>query len=501
MRGILKNANFTCDPELNRLYSKSLIMRLFVSLMSILLLVAKCGPEKPQQTLKDWRSTYRVDSGVPVSLALTAYKTTMLADGKDHTLIRATAIDSTGREISDADLLIRIYITGDATVAPLPGEQSLNLITGEDSVAFRESRIVNGTCSFYFVAGTKPDRVKLEVRSDSLWPASHEIHTIGPEIKYMVPTRAQLKTTPKEIGRMLGADISFLPQMEERGTKYIVNGTEKDAVQALADEGFNCIRLRIFVNPENEKGYSPEKGFCGLEYTMQMARRTKDAGMKILLNFHYSDYWADPQQQNKPLAWQDLSFEQLKNRVREYTKEVLLALKEQGTMPEMVQIGNEINHGMLWPDGHISNPDQLADLLKAGVEAVREVDPATIIMMHIALGGQNDESVFWLDNMIARDVKFDIIGLSYYPRWHGTLDDLQKNLFDLVNRYNKPVNVVEYSQYPEELHDIVFSLPDDAGKGTCNWEPLRAMFGRDGVANENLFVYKGISDKYYSVKE
>ncbi|MBE0667683.1 MAG: glycosyl hydrolase 53 family protein, partial [Bacteroidales bacterium] len=119
----------------------------------------------------------------------------------------------------------------------------------------------------------------------------------------------------------------------------------------------------------------------------------------------------------------------------------------------------------------------------------------------IALGGQNDESVFWLDNMIARDVKFDIIGLSYYPRWHGTLDDLQKNLFSLVDRYNKPVNIVEYSQYAEELHEIVFSLPSDAGKGTCNWEPLRSMFGRDSNANENLFQYKEIYEKYFMPKK
>jgi arabinogalactan endo-1,4-beta-galactosidase len=132
------------------------------------------------------------------------------------------------------------------------------------------------------------------------------------------------------------------------------------------------------------------------------------------------------------------------------------------------------------------------------VEAVRETDPDIIIMMHIALGGQNEESVFWLDNMIARDVKFDIIGLSYYPRWHGTLDDLQSNLFDLVKRYKKPVNVVEYSQYVEELHDIVFSLPGDMGKGTCNWEPLRAMFGREGIANSNLFIYNNVASKHYS---
>ncbi|MCJ7821059.1 MAG: arabinogalactan endo-1,4-beta-galactosidase [Bacteroidales bacterium] len=361
--------------------------------------------------------------------------------------------------------------------------------------------IVNGVCSFAFIAGTKSDRIKLEVRADSLWPASHEIHTISPDFKKLIPTESQLRTSRKEIDRMLGADISFLPQMEERGMKFIVGGIEKDAMQALADQGFNYIRLRIFVNPENEKGYSPVDGFCGLEYTKQMARRAKDAGMKLLLNFHYSDYWADPQQQNKPLAWQNLDFEELKKTLGEYTKSVLLELKEQGTLPEMVQIGNEINHGMLWPDGHISNPDQLAELLKAGAEAVREIDPDIIIMMHIALGGQNDESVFWLDNMIARDVKFDIIGLSYYPRWHGTLDDLQKNLFSLVDRYNKPVNIVEYSQYAEELHEIVFSLPSDAGKGTCNWEPLRSMFGRDSNANENLFRYKEIYEKYFMPKK
>ena len=228
-----------------------------------------------------------------------------------------------------------------------------------------------------------------------------------------------------------------------------------------------------------------------------MAKRVKDAGMKLLLDFHYSDYWADPQQQNKPLAWADLNMDQLKTAVRDYTKNVLIALQEQGTMPDMVQVGNEINHGMLWPDGHISHPDNLAALLKAGIEGVNEADPAIPVMLHLALGGQNEEAVFWLDNMIARDVKFDVIGLSYYPRWHGTLDDLQKNINDLAKRYGKPINIVEYSQYAKELNQIIFSLPVDLGKGTCNWEPLRAMFGKNGEANENLFIYKQISSEFF----
>jgi len=110
------------------------------------------------------------------------------------------------------------------------------------------------------------------------------------------------------------------------------------------------------------------------------------AGMKFLLDFHYSDYWADPQQQYKPLAWTDLDFETLKDSLKTYTTNVLLALKQQGTMPAMIQIGNEINHGILWPDGHISHPDQLADLLKAGIEGVETIDPGLPVMMHIALG-------------------------------------------------------------------------------------------------------------------
>ena len=231
-----------------------------------------------------------------------------------------------------------------------------------------------------------------------------------------------------------------------------------------------------------------------------MARRAKEAGMKILLNFHYSDYWADPQQQNKPLAWKDLEFDSLKLTIKDYTKKVIMHLKNEGLIPEMVQVGNEINHGMLWPEGHISNPDNLAELLNAGLEAVQEVDPSIITMIHIALGGQNDEAVFWLDNMIARGVDFDILGLSYYPRWHGTLDDLNNNMRDLIKRYNKDVNVVEYSQFKKELHDIVFALPDDFGKGTCIWEPLNfwgAIFDREGVSLESINVYDTIRDTYY----
>jgi arabinogalactan endo-1,4-beta-galactosidase len=119
-----------------------------------------------------------------------------------------------------------------------------------------------------------------------------------------------------------------------------------------------------------------------LPNTLAFAKRVKDAGLKVLLDFHYSDYWADPQQQNKPLAWQNCSFEQLTDSVKNYTIKVLEAFKAQNLMPEMIQIGNEINHGMLWPDGHISNPDQLAALLKAGIAGARSVDAQIPLMIH-----------------------------------------------------------------------------------------------------------------------
>src|SRR6266542_2530225 len=272
--------------------------------------------------------------------------------------------------------------------------------------------------------------------------------------------------------KILGADISFLPQLEVQGKKFYDKGIQKDAIQILKEHGFNYIRLRIFNNPAADSGYSPEKGFCDLEHTKQMARRIKAAGLKFLLDFHYSDTWADPGKQFKPSAWKGISFSLLKDSVYEFTKKVISELKAQGTTPDMVQIGNEINHGMIWPDGHVNHLDSLAQLVKAGTAAVLKVDPSIIMLLHIALGGQNDESVFFINNMLSRGVYFDVIGESYYPKWHGTLSDLQNNLADLSKRYNKDIMVVEYSQLKKEVNDIAFNLSDDRGKGSFIWEPL-----------------------------
>jgi len=436
---------------------------------------------------------------------LTSYSTTLLADGRDWTKLRIAVTDSMGREITSASDSIRLYVSGDGTITSPDGE-TLLVLTDTAGVQYTPARLVDGVCTLAFKAGTSPDRVRVEARSGTLFPGSHEIHTIPADVELMTPTAEQLRPTTKRIDRMIGADISFLPQIENRagwfsggGGRFFEDGQEVDAIEVLKNHGFNYIRLRIFVSPENKEGYSPGQGFCGLDSTLSMARRIKDAGMGFLLDFHYSDYWADPQQQKVPLAWVNLDYETLKDSLRSYTTAVLRAMERQGTLPDMVQIGNEVNHGLLWPDGHIGNLDQLAGLLQAGVEGSEAVDPDMPVMMHIALGGQNDEARFWLDNMIARGVKFDIIGISYYPRWHGTLEDLYSNLHDLVDRYNKPVNVVEYSDFKREVHDIVFNLPNDMGVGTAIWEPLgwmSGLFDREGNVTDRIEVYDELNAKY-----
>ncbi|MDO7849281.1 glycosyl hydrolase 53 family protein [Hymenobacter sp. M29] len=310
---------------------------------------------------------------------------------------------------------------------------------------------------------------------------------------------------PPRLGKVLGADISFLPQLEARGIKFSDKDVEKDAIQILKDHGFNYIRLRIFNNPAADSGYSPGKGFCDLAHTLAMAKRVKQANLKLLLDFHYSDTWADPQKQFKPQAWETLSGAALERAVHDYTREVLQALAAQGTPPDMVQVGNEINHGMIWPDGDVQKADSLArfdtlaGLAKAGARAVRETTPTALVMMHIALGGQNGLSELWLDRMVARQVEFDVIGESYYPKWHGTIPDLKNNLTALARKYPQDIVLVEYSERKREANDIAFKLPHGKGRGSFIWEPLNtweSIFDKQGKANDLLLIYDEISRKY-----
>jgi arabinogalactan endo-1,4-beta-galactosidase len=187
----------------------------------------------------------------------------------------------------------------------------------------------------------------------------------------------------------------------------------------------------------------PADGYHGTDEVLEMALRLRSMGIRLLVDFHYSDYWADPGKQFKPAAWRDYNFEQLRRAVYDYTFDVCSRLVAQGTPPDMVQVGNEINAGMLWPDGDYNHMDNLAALLTAGYRAVKDASPSTLVMLHIAEGGDNDLARRWFDSMTLREVPFDVIGISYYPFWHGSLADLQANLNDISVRYDRGVVVVE----------------------------------------------------------
>lgn len=310
---------------------------------------------------------------------------------------------------------------------------------------------------------------------------------------------------------VIGADISFVPQEEARGKTYSENSVEKDVLEILKNNRFNWIRLRLFVDPDAENGYSRGGGgFCGLDKTVEMAKRVKAAGMKFLLDFHYSDTWADPGKQFMPASWERLNGSGLEGQVYRYTNETIKQFIEEGVRPDMVQIGNEINNGMLWPQGKLPEGDMKVNsdeemesfcvLLRCASAAVRAADPTIVVMVHIACGGQNAESVAFFDKIISRDVKFDVIGQSYYPEYHGTLEDLEHNLNDLAGRYQKPIFVVEYHENRKEVNDIVHNIPDGMGLGTFIWEATSpgwgGLFDRAGNTNDYMKIYPEIYRAY-----
>lgn len=241
-----------------------------------------------------------------------------------------------------------------------------------------------------------------------------------------------------------GADVSNLPLIEAGGGKFYDQDVQKDCLQILKDHGINFIRIKVWNNPQPPTQYA---GFSDKNSALALAKRVKSLGMGLSIDFHYSDTWADPGHQTKPADWADLSFANLQASLYNFTYQTVSELKKQGTTPVMVQVGNEITNGMLWPDGSTSNWPNLAALLKQGYNAVKTASGLTQVMIHLDTGGDNSRSAAWFANAVNNGVKFDAIGLSYYPQWQGSLDALQGNINDLVSRYGKPVYVVE-TAYP-----------------------------------------------------
>ncbi len=251
----------------------------------------------------------------------------------------------------------------------------------------------------------------------------------------------------------IGMDVSTLIECEQDGAKYYDKGEEKELLSILKSYGTDLIRIRLWVDPYDEWGNPYGAGTCDLPYVMKLARRVKDMGFKFLLDIHYSDFWADPYKQFVPKAWSWYSFEELNHAVYNYTKDVLTTLTEAGLKPDMVQVGNEISFGMLWPQGRIEHKewkpydsnqyDDFCSLLGSGTSAVRSFDPDLPIIIHIERSFNKDYCLFFYNELIQHGVEFDIIGLSYYTYWHFGYDFLIENMNALYEKFHKPVMIVE----------------------------------------------------------
>lgn len=317
-----------------------------------------------------------------------------------------------------------------------------------------------------------------------------------------------------------GADISTLLEEIEAGAFYYDSKSgnpeledyktnPEELLTILKRYGFNSIRLRHWNDPYSSDGRKYGAGTNDEKSVMKLAKLCKKAGMSILYDVHYSDFWADPGKQTMPKAWKGLSVDELTEKVYQFTLKTMKTFKENGTIPEYVQVGNEVTNGLMWPfakkpsaedmeevtgqnadseerlvlgkklkniDPAIGNPyDNIARFISAGIRAVREVSPSTKIIIHLDNGGNNPMYRDWFDNYMARisnpkkdgvikdcpmnqkDMRpcgpvefidaedFDIIGLSYYPFWHGTMDELEFNLHDMAKRYGKPLVIAEVS--------------------------------------------------------
>lgn len=323
-----------------------------------------------------------------------------------------------------------------------------------------------------------------------------------------------------------GADVSHLDRLEVHTARFADGGIESDALSILQNHGVNWIRLRLW--------HTPDSRYSSLQRVIRMAKRAREMGLSFLLDIHYSDTWADPGGQTKPAAWADLEFDVLVDSVRTYTESVIRSLKAEGAMPQMVQIGNEIRSGMMWPDGRVGGSyddqwPQFAELLKAGIEGVdaasTEEDSVEVII-HIHSGGDVSGSRWFYDNLAAHGVDFDVIGLSFYPWWHGGLSDLEANVNALATRFDKDIVIVEtaypwtldwadqennivglqshlHTGYPASIEgqgrflqavsSIVENASNGRGRGIVYWEPTHIPAPGFGSPWENvaLFDFEG----------
>jgi len=275
-----------------------------------------------------------------------------------------------------------------------------------------------------------------------------------------------------------GADISWVTQMEASGSKfYDSTGAQIDCFQLMKNLGFNSIRLRAWVNPPD--------GWCNTADLLTKALRAKALGFKIMIDFHYSDIWADPGHQTVPAAWTGMSITSLDSAVYSYTQSVLKTLEQNNVSPTWVQVGNETDDGMLWETGRAStNMSNFASLIASGYNAVKSVDTTIKVIVHISNGSDNAHFRWVFDGLQTNKAKWDIIGMSLYPstsNWPSLNALCLQNINDMLSRYGKPVMICEVGMdvnspaacysFLTDLMSKVKSVSNNNGLGVFYWEP------------------------------
>ena len=272
-----------------------------------------------------------------------------------------------------------------------------------------------------------------------------------------------------------GMDLSTLLEMERCGAKYYDHGQEMDILDIMKKYDVDTIRLRLWNDPKSESGEPYGAGNNDLAETIAIGKRVTDAGLGVLLNFHYSDFWADPGKQIKPKAWASYGVEELEKAVYDFTKDSLQKVLDAGVNVTMIQVGNELSNGLLWPEGQLPNYDNVAKFVSAGIRACREVKAEIPLMIHLDNGGNNALYRDWFDHYMERGEDFDYIGLSYYPFWHGTLQMLEDNMNDIAVRYGKELIVAEVSMgHTMEDYKNYEKLTDSERKGYATKPELAA---------------------------
>ncbi len=277
---------------------------------------------------------------------------------------------------------------------------------------------------------------------------------------------------------IVGMDISSFPSLVGQGLTSL--GDELSFLKTLKAKGVTSIRLRLYVDPSDEEGRPYGGGNNDLSSTLIFAKKIRQEGLDVLLDFHYSDFWADPGKQTMPKIWKDLDFECLNVKVYEYTREVLEIFKANKIDLAMIQTGNEITNGMLWPMGKLYEKDQEIDggfarfarLLKSANKAVREVYPNSEVIIHLDRGGDKNLYHQFFTRLAKHALDYDVIGLSYYPYWHGSLDDLKENLLMIKSSFNKKVMIMETSYaYVNNIGDAPLVMNEGAIERKDGWPP------------------------------